>query len=39
MTAGGIGIVQFLAVFPAIIFVDRLGTSYHISLIVLNSTF
>ncbi|PIL33584.1 MFS general substrate transporter [Ganoderma sinense ZZ0214-1] len=25
MTAGGIGIVQFLAVFPAIIFIDRLG--------------
>ena len=25
MSAGGIGIVQFLAVFPAIIFIDRLG--------------
>ena len=39
MTAGGIGIVQFLAVFPAIIFIDRLGMSYRISLSLLNSTF
>ncbi len=27
MSAGGIGIVQFLAVFPAIVFIDRLGAS------------
>ena len=32
MSAGGIGIVQFLAVFPAIIFIDRLGASLFASL-------
>ena len=25
LTSGGIGVVQFLAVFPAILFIDRLG--------------
>ena len=27
--SGGIGIVQFLAVLPAIVFIDRLGTFLH----------
>lgn len=28
MVSGGIGIVQFLAVIPAIIYIDTLGVSY-----------
>lgn len=31
MSAGGIGIVQFLAVFPAIVYIDRLGASLPLS--------
>lgn len=30
LVAGGIGIVQFLAVFPTIIYIDRLGMSQYI---------
>ena len=36
MSAGGIGIVQFLAVFPAIVFIDRLGASLFASIRLLH---